>query len=376
MSKLVKAIKTYAYMDRGDVVQADVHEGLDSTLIMLKHKLKHTQIKVKRDYDESLPKLTMRGSELNQVWTNLLDNAIGALGEHGTITVHDDAPTTAACASTSPTTARASPPTCSAHVFDPFFTTKAPGSGTGMGLDTARRIVEQRHRGSLTFDTGEGGTTFHVWLPLERTIAMTSLRPPGHDHDHSSCRRRSRAARTACATGGVWLHLRICLALRARRLLRRLAQQARDAPTPSPASTRYPLARARRGLVLLLPRRHRDADPAGQGADADPALADAVALNSASAAASTRPSLHGGPVSWTPTGSPRSSKPTGTAHVGRPARSCGTVKGSTPSRNSWCDGCEISSGGTAAIGVISRSAAANRRAKAERMRSRVAVASA
>ena len=87
MSKLVKAIKTYAYMDRGGVVKADVHEGLESTLIMLGHKLKHTQIKVKRDYDKSLPQLTMYGSELNQVWTNLLDNAIGALGETGTITV-------------------------------------------------------------------------------------------------------------------------------------------------------------------------------------------------------------------------------------------------------------------------------------------------
>ena len=87
MSKLVKAIKTYAYMDRGGVVKADVHEGLESTLIMLGHKLKHTQIKVKRDYDKSLPELTMYGSELNQVWTNLLDNAIGALGETGTIKV-------------------------------------------------------------------------------------------------------------------------------------------------------------------------------------------------------------------------------------------------------------------------------------------------
>ncbi len=87
MSGLVKAIKTYAYMDRGGVVQADVHEGLESTLVMLGHKLKHTQIKVKRDYDKSLPQLMMYGSELNQVWTNLLDNAIGALGEDGAIQI-------------------------------------------------------------------------------------------------------------------------------------------------------------------------------------------------------------------------------------------------------------------------------------------------
>jgi signal transduction histidine kinase len=107
----------------------------------------------------------MYGSELNQVWTNLLDNAIGALGEEGTITVTtqadngcvrvdigDDGP--------------GIPEEVRSRVFDPFFTTKAPGAGTGMGLDTARRIVEQRHRGSLTFDTGDGGTTFHVWLPV------------------------------------------------------------------------------------------------------------------------------------------------------------------------------------------------------------------
>lgn len=166
MSQLVKAIKTYAYMDRGGVIVADVHEGLDSTLIMLKHKIKHTAIKVERHYDESLPKITMHGSELNQVWTNLLDNAIDALGETGTITIStmadngcikvdigDDGP--------------GIPEAVRQRVFDPFFTTKAPGSGTGMGLDTARRIVEQRHGGSLSLDTSDAGTTFHIWLPLE-----------------------------------------------------------------------------------------------------------------------------------------------------------------------------------------------------------------
>lgn len=166
MSQLVKAIKTYAYMDRGGVIVADVHEGLDSTLIMLKHKLKHTAIKVERHYDESLPKITMHGSELNQVWTNLLDNAIGALGETGTITITslpDNGCIRVDIADDGP----GIPEDVQQRIFDPFFTTKAPGSGTGMGLDTARRIVEQRHGGSLTFDTGSGGTVFHVWLPLE-----------------------------------------------------------------------------------------------------------------------------------------------------------------------------------------------------------------
>ena len=166
MSGLVKAIKTYAYMDRGGVVQADVHEGIESTLVMLGHKLKHTQIKVKRDYDKTLPQLMMYGSELNQVWTNLLDNAIGVLGEDGAIkitTSADNGCIKVDIADDGP----GIPEEARTHIFDPFFTTKAPGSGTGMGLDTARRIVEQRHRGSITFDTGEGGTVFHVWLPLD-----------------------------------------------------------------------------------------------------------------------------------------------------------------------------------------------------------------
>ena len=87
MSTLVGAVKSYAYMDRGGLVEVDLHEGLETTLTVLAHKLKHTQIEVVRDYDRTLPKLTVRGSELNQVWTNLLDNAIDALGERGTITI-------------------------------------------------------------------------------------------------------------------------------------------------------------------------------------------------------------------------------------------------------------------------------------------------
>src|SRR5262249_7307182 len=76
MTRLVKAVKTYAYMDRGELVEVDLHEGLETTLMVLGHKLKHTAIKVERDYDKELPKATVHGSELNQVWTNLLDNAI------------------------------------------------------------------------------------------------------------------------------------------------------------------------------------------------------------------------------------------------------------------------------------------------------------
>ncbi len=165
MSDLVKAVKTYAYMDRGELVEVDLHEGIDTTLRILKHKIKNTSIEVVRDYDRSLPKLTVRGSELNQVWTNLVHNAIQALGERGTITIttrrkgdcaivdiSDDGP--------------GIPDADQKHIFEQFFTTKEAGHGTGLGLATARRIVVDRHAGSLTFDSVPGHTIFHVSLPF------------------------------------------------------------------------------------------------------------------------------------------------------------------------------------------------------------------
>jgi signal transduction histidine kinase len=166
MSNLVGAVKSYAYMDRGGVVEVDVHEGLKTTMMVLKHKLKHAAIQVVKDFDKTLPRITVHGSELNQVWTNLLDNAITALGESGTLTLRtrrdgpcilveitDDGPGIA--------------PDVIDHVFDPFFTTKGVGEGTGLGLDTARRIVVERHGGSISVDSVPGETTFHVWLPIK-----------------------------------------------------------------------------------------------------------------------------------------------------------------------------------------------------------------
>jgi signal transduction histidine kinase len=170
MSKLVKAIKAYAFMDRGELVEADIHEGLDTTLVVLGHKLKHTAIKVRRNYDKSLPKITLRGSELNQVWTNLLANAIEALGEAGTIEI--DTSRDGACARVDiADDGPGIPPEIRAHVFDPFFTTKGVGEGTGLGLDTARRIVTERLGGSIDFESVPGRTVFHIWLPLDGATA-------------------------------------------------------------------------------------------------------------------------------------------------------------------------------------------------------------
>jgi signal transduction histidine kinase len=166
MSKLVGAVKTYAYMDRGGLVEVDLEEGLETTLTILGHKLRHTTIEVHRDYAADLPRFQAYGAELNQVWTNLLDNAIDALGDSGTITIAahvdgscievdigDDGP--------------GIPDDVRERIFDPFFTTKEVGRGTGLGLDTARRIITDRHGGSLTLQSGPG-TVFRVRVPLEQ----------------------------------------------------------------------------------------------------------------------------------------------------------------------------------------------------------------
>jgi signal transduction histidine kinase len=165
ISALVTAVKDYSYMDRGGLIEIDLHEGLDSTLTMLGYKLKHAAVEVRRDYDRTLPKLTVHGSELNQVWTNLLDNAIDAVGENGTVTVATQAD--GSCAVVEITDDGAGiPPDVRERIFDPFFTTKDVGHGTGLGLATARGIVVDRLDGSLTVESEPGRTTFRVRLPF------------------------------------------------------------------------------------------------------------------------------------------------------------------------------------------------------------------
>jgi signal transduction histidine kinase len=166
MGHLVKAIKSYAYMDRGEVVEIDLHEGLETTLTIMQHKLKQTEIVVERNYDRTLPKVTVHGAELNQVWTNLLANAIDALGKTGTITITTRADGDCAevdIADDGP----GIPDDIREHVFDPFFTTKDVGKGTGLGLDTARRIIVERHHGSMTLESRPGRTVFRVRMPIQ-----------------------------------------------------------------------------------------------------------------------------------------------------------------------------------------------------------------
>jgi signal transduction histidine kinase len=165
ISSLVGAVKQYSHLDQAQHQDVDVRPGLDSTLVMLGRKLGGVQ--VRRDYDDDLPRVPGYPAELNQVWTNLIDNAVDAMRGAGLlglrarsvdgavlVEVTDDGPGV--------------PEEVRAHLFEPFVTTKIAGEGSGLGLDNARRIVERRHGGSLTYTTGPEGTTFCVRLPAAR----------------------------------------------------------------------------------------------------------------------------------------------------------------------------------------------------------------
>lgn len=189
MTSLVGAVKSYAYMDRGDVVEIDLHEGLETTVVVLGHKLKQTSIKMVREYDRALPKLMARGSELNQVWTNLLDNAIDAITSKvadaggsgvaggGTITIRTQRDADCALIQFVDDGAGMTPEVAG-RVFETFFTTKEVGKGTGLGLATAYRIIVDGHDGSLTVDSEPGRTTFNVWLPYRTASAPDAAAGP------------------------------------------------------------------------------------------------------------------------------------------------------------------------------------------------------
>jgi signal transduction histidine kinase len=164
ISHAVKALKTYSYLDQGPVQAVDVHQGLDDTLLILRHKLK-SGISVRRDYAPDLPRIQGYGSELNQVWTNIIDNAADALGGQGTITIRtyqDDDGVAVEIEDDGP----GIPPEVQQRLFEPFFTTKAPGQGTGLGLDISYNVVVHKHRGDIQVFSRPGQTRFRVWLPL------------------------------------------------------------------------------------------------------------------------------------------------------------------------------------------------------------------
>ena len=163
ISDLVGAIKEYTYMDQAPVQNVDIVKSLETTLTILNHKLKQGVV-VQRDYQRVPLLVNSFGSELNQVWTNIIDNAIDAMSGKGELrvrTYREDACVVVEIGDNGPGISAEVKP----HIFEPFFTTKGVGEGTGLGLDTVQRIVK-KHQGSIQVTSKPGDTRFQVWLPL------------------------------------------------------------------------------------------------------------------------------------------------------------------------------------------------------------------
>ena len=171
ISELVRAVKEYSYMDQMPEQEVDIHAGLENTLIMLRHRLKNG-IEVVRDYDRTMPTVCARGSELNQVWTNLISNAADAMNGKGKLHIRTACDGTFALVEVIDS-GPGIPPEIRSRIFEPFFTTKPVGEGTGLGLDTAYRVV-RGHRGDITFDSRPGETRFQVRIPFSRKGATTA----------------------------------------------------------------------------------------------------------------------------------------------------------------------------------------------------------
>ena len=202
ISEIVKALKSYAYLDQAPVQSVDFHQGLDNTLLILRHKL--SGIRVRREYAPELPAIQGYGSELNQVWTNLIDNAVDALentaspeiilrtrttADWVTVEVQDNGP--------------GIPPEIQSRIFDAFFTTKPPGKGTGLGLEISYSIVVNKHRGNVKVFSQPGFTCFQVILPLnfEAVDTMTQPVPAVAKGDDDQMRRILESAKTIAVVG-------------------------------------------------------------------------------------------------------------------------------------------------------------------------------
>ena len=164
LSQIVQAMKSYTYLDQARLLEVDVHEGLENTLVILQHKLKQG-VTIKREYSPNLPRIEAYASELNQVWTNIIDNAVDAMNGKGEIvlrTYAEDKHVIVEIADDGP----GIPENIRSRIFEPFFTTKSPGKGTGLGLHISHDIVANRHRGQLLVESKPGATKFKVVLPV------------------------------------------------------------------------------------------------------------------------------------------------------------------------------------------------------------------
>lgn len=201
ISEIIKALKSYVYLDQAPVQAVDVHKGLDDTLVLLRNKLKGG-VTVHREYADVLPRIEAYGSELNQVWTNLIDNAVDAMDGQGEITlrtrwegewvvveVEDNGP--------------GIPEEILPKIFDPFFTTKPPGKGTGLGLDISYNIVVFKHKGDIDVSSRPGETRFTVRLPVSLSEKGGGAAPnEGIDrHDDDTLHRILQSVKTVAVVG-------------------------------------------------------------------------------------------------------------------------------------------------------------------------------
>ena len=173
ISEIVKAVKTYSYLDQAPVQEVDIEESLENTLVILRPKIK-AGISITRDYADDVPRIEAYGSELNQVWTNIIDNAIDAVRGQGELVLRtyakDDDVIVVEITDNGP----GIPPEIQPRIFEPFFTTKAPGVGTGLGMHIAYNIVVHKHHGQLQVASKPGETRFRVTLPIRLAKGNTA----------------------------------------------------------------------------------------------------------------------------------------------------------------------------------------------------------
>lgn len=168
ISELVAAVRSYSQLDRASLQVTDIVEGIESTLVMLSHKLKGG-VTVVRDYGADVPRIDAMAGELNQVWTNLIDNAIDAMDGTGTLRISTRVNDLGWVQVEINDSGPGMPPEAQAHAFEPFYTTKDVGKGTGLGLDISRRIIVERHHGEIDIESVPGSTTLRVRLPLHHS---------------------------------------------------------------------------------------------------------------------------------------------------------------------------------------------------------------
>ena len=180
ITELVQSMKAYSYLDQGVQQLVDVHQGIEDTLQIFSHRLK-LGIEVRRCYDRNLPQINAYGSELNQVWTHLIENAIDAINGKGRLKITTTRDGNTACVEITDS-GTGIPPDIQSRIFESFFTTKPVGQGTGLGLDIVRRIVENRHQGTIALESQPGETRFSIRLPLP----IVNLNPPNLEETHEA----------------------------------------------------------------------------------------------------------------------------------------------------------------------------------------------